>query len=187
MEDKSIVELFFARRESAISECSRKFGAYLHSIALNVLGNKEDAEECVNDTYIDAWGCIPPHRPSNLSTFLGKITRRISIDKLRKRTAKKRGNGESDIILEELHGCLPSFETTESLFEAKELSTLLNSFIRDLKKPERDVFICRYWYMDSISSICIQFGYSESKVKSMLHRTREKLRKKLIKEGFMHE
>lgn len=184
MDDKKIVELFFARQESAIAASSGKFGAYLYSIAYNVLGNREDAEECVNDTYIDAWNCIPPHRPSNLSAFLGKITRRISIDKLRKRKAKKRGNGESDIILEELHGCIISEDSTEHIFEAKELSQIINSFIKTLPQTERNIFICRYWYMESISDICIRFGFSESKIKSILHRSREKLRKKLKKEGY---
>lgn len=184
MDDKKIVELFFARRESAISESARKFGAYLHSIALNILGNPEDAEECVNDTYIDAWNCIPPHCPSNLSTFLGKITRRISIDRLRRRTAKKRGSGEAEIILDELQGCIPSNDSTEEQFDARMLSEIINSFVKTLPESYRNIFICRYWYMDSLSDICIKFGYSESKVKSILHRTREKLRKKLKKEGY---
>ncbi len=184
MDDKSIVDLYWQRNEQAISETSSKYGNYCYSIAYNILNNNEDAEESVNDTYNDAWHNIPPHRPSILSTFLGKITRRISIDKFRHRTAEKRGGGEMPLVLDELQDCIASDENIEQDLERKRLSEVVNAFVLSLPEPEQKIFLCRYWYMDSVDSIGKQFGFSESKVKSMLYRTREKLRAILVKEGF---
>lgn len=184
MDDKRIVELYWERSEEAIKETESKYGAYCHSIAYGILNNKEDAEESVNDTYLDAWNSMPPHKPSLLSTFLGKITRRISIDKYRRRTADKRGGGEIPIVLEELDECVASEENLQEEIEKQLLADIINSFVKSLPSVEQKVFLCRYWYMDSIDSICKQFGFSESKVKSMLYRSREKLKRKLIREGF---
>ncbi len=184
MQDKSIVDLYWQRNEQAISETQKKYGSYCHSIAYNILNNHEDAEESVNDTYNDAWHSMPPHRPSVLSSFLGKITRRIAIDKVRHRTAEKRGGGELPLILDELEDCVADSRSIEEEFEKKRLSDTINAFIRSLPETERRVFICRYWYMDSIACICKQFKFSESKVQSMLFRTRGKLRTILVKEGF---
>lgn len=132
MEDYSIVNLYWARSENAISETSKKYGNYCHSIAYNILGNVEDADESVNDTYLDAWNNIPPHRPSILSTFLGKITRRISIDKWRGRIAEKRGGGEIVLVLDELSDCIPSNQSVEHEVEAAELSQLIDNFVMSL-------------------------------------------------------
>lgn len=184
MDDREIVELYWARSEQAISETRSKYGSYCYSIAYNILNSNEDAEESVNDTYHDAWNSIPPHRPSILSTFLGKITRRISIDRWRRRTAEKRGGGEMPLALEELQECVVADRDTEKEFEKKHLSDVVNSFVKKLPETEQKVFLCRYWYMDSISTISQQFGFSESKVKSMLFRTRNQLRTVLEKEGF---
>ncbi len=184
MEDKSIVELYWQRNEQAIAETEKKYGGYCHSIAYNILYNNEDAEECVNDTYNDAWHSMPPHRPSILSTFLGKITRRISIDKLRHRNAKMRGGGEMPLVLDELEDCVADEESIEEEYEKQRLSDVVNSFLRSLPETERKIFLCRYWYMDSIADISKQFKFSESKVMSMLFRTRAKLRDVLVKEGF---
>lgn len=184
MDDKSIVDLYWQRNEQAISETSLKYGNYCYSIAYNILNNNEDAEESVNDTYNNAWHNIPPHRPFVLSTFLGKITRRISIDKFRHRTAEKRGGGEMTLVLDELQECTASDENIEQDLERKRLSEVINAFVLSLPETEQKIFLCRYWYMDSVDSICRQFGFSESKVKSMLYRTREKLRTILVKEGF---
>ncbi len=184
MDDRSIVELYWQRNEQAISETATKYGKYCYSIAYSILNNNEDAEESVNDTYNDAWHNIPPHRPSVLSTFLGKITRRISIDKFRYRTAKVRGGGEMTLVLDELLDCVASDEDIIEEMENEQLSEVVNVFVLSLPKTEKKVFLCRYWYMDSIDSICKQFGFSKSKVKVMLHRTREKLRTVLVKEGF---
>ena len=184
MNDDDIVNLYWQRSEQAISETSRKYGKYCFSIAGNILGNREDAEECVNDTYHEAWKCIPPHRPAVLSTFLGKITRRISIDRLRRRNADKRGGGEMPLILDELQDCVASDEDIEQEYERRRLSDVVASFVRSLPETEQKIFLCRYWYLDPVSAICEQFGFSETKVKSMLHRTRTKLHRTLVKEGF---
>lgn len=184
MDDKRIVELYWERSEQAIAETQSKYGSYCYSIAYNILNSNEDAEESVNDTYNDAWNSIPPHRPSILSTFLGKITRRISIDRWRKHNAEKRGGGEMPLVLDELQECVADGKTVEQEYEKKHLSDIINTFVKSLPETEQKVFLCRYWYMDSINSICKQFGFSESKVKSMLFRTRDKLRVVLEKEGF---
>ena len=185
MDDKDIIVLFWKRSQKAIEETASKYGAYCYSIAYNILNNNEDAEECVNDTYIDAWNSIPPHRPSILSTFLGKITRRIAIDKWRKANAQKRGGGELPLVLEELGECVASFQNVEQTVEHNLLSEVIKDFVKKLPETERSIFICRYWYMDSIEDICKQFHFSQSKVKSMLLRTRKKLWNKLNKEGFV--
>lgn len=183
MEDKHIIELYWQRSEDAISETASKYGTYLHSIAYQILSNTQDAEECVNDTYTGAWNAMPPHSPSILSAFLGKITRRISIDVWRKYSAQKRGGGETALALEELEDCVSGSGSVEEEWERRELTRKLNEFLRLLPDTERRVFLCRYWYMDSVPSIAQQFGFSESKVTSMLHRTRNKLRVLLEKEG----
>jgi len=185
MDDKMIVELYWDRDESAIQETADKYGNYLHSIAMNVLAVHEDAEESVNDTYRDAWNSMPPHRPSILATFLGKITRRLSIDKWRARTAAKRGAGQTAMVLEELEHCVSGAEDVAKTAEANELARFINAFLADLPETDRSVFLCRYWYMDPIESIAKQFGFSQSKVTSMLFRTRNKLRSFLEKEGLL--
>lgn len=184
MDDKGIVRLYFERNERAIDETSKKYGKYCFSIANNILSNREDAEESVNDTYLDAWNSIPPHRPNSLALFLGKITRRISIDLYRRKNAQKRGGGEMALVLDELYQCIADETDIEKEFEKRHLSQVINAFVEFLPRNEQKVFICRYWYMDSIQSISKRFGYSESKVKSMLFRTREKLRDALRKEGY---
>ena len=184
MEDNLIVDLYWQRNEHAISETAAKYGKYLHSISYQILQNAEDAEECVNDTYNDAWQSMPPHRPSILSTFLGKITRRISIDLWRKYSAEKRGGGVMALALDELEECVSGTGDVETEIERQELQKKLNDFLLALPQVDRQVFMCRYWYMDSISDIAKQFAYSESKVKSMLYRTRNKLRTMLEKEGY---
>lgn len=183
MEDARIVDLYWARSETAIDETSAKYGKYCYAIAHNILANAEDADESVNDTYLAAWNSIPPQRPSVLSSFLGKITRRISIDKWRTRNAEKRGGGEIILALDELSDCVPSSRNVEQEVEAALLGKLIDNFVMSLPITERRVFICRYWYLDPIASICQQFGFSQSKVKVMLHRTRNSLRYYLEKEG----
>lgn len=184
MDDDRIVELYWKRNENAISETATKYGSYLNSISYNILVNREDAQECVNDTYHDAWNSMPPHRPSILSTFLGKITRRISIDRWRRLNAEKRGGGELTLALDELEDCVSGSDSVEDEIKRRELAKLFNDFLNTLPVTERRVFLCRYWYMDSIQSIAQQFGFSQSKVASMLNRTRGKLRAQLVKEGY---
>lgn len=182
MDDVGIVDLYWTRSENAISETSSKYGSYCYSIAYNILTNAEDADESVNDTYLDAWNSMPPHRPSILSTFLGKITRRISIDKWRGRTAEKRGGGEIVLALDELADCVPSSHNVEREIEAAELAKVIDNFVMSLPPMDRRVFICRYWYLDPIITISQQFGFTQSKVKMMLHRMRNKLLLYLEKE-----
>lgn len=184
MEEHCIVDLYWQRNENAISETAAKYGKYLHRISYQILQNDEDAEDCVNDTYNDAWQSMPPHRPSTLSTFLGKITRRISIDLWRKYSAEKRGGGVIALALDELEECVSGTGDVETEVERHELQRKLNAFLLELPRVERQVFMCRYWYMDSITDIAKQFFYSESKVKSMLYRTRKKLRVMLEKEEY---
>lgn len=187
MEDKGIVDLYWKRDEKAILETADKFGRYCFSIAYNILLDTEDAEESVNDTYLNAWNSMPPHRPAILSTFLGKITRFISLKKWRSKHTQKRGGGNFDLAYEELSECISAESTVESELEKAEIAKIVNSFLDTLSVCEQSVFVCRYWYFDSISSIADQFGFSESKVKSMLHRTRNKLKTKLSKEGVLNE
>lgn len=187
MEDKQIVDLYLARSENAITETASKYRRYCYAIAYNILANCGDAEECVNDTYLGAWNSIPPCQPAILSTFLGKITRRLAIKKWQKEHAAKRGGGEIVIALEELEECIPAGQNIEQEIETAELGKKINEFVMSLPLTERNVFICRYWYMDAISEICQQFGFSQSKVKSMLQRTRNKLQVYLEKEGVYDE
>ena len=184
MEDQEIVALFWQRNESAIEETSKKYGTYCYGIAYRILKNHEDSEESVNDTYIDAWQSMPPHKPALLSAFLGKITRRIAIDKWRVSRAEKRGCGETSFVLDELEECITSENDVDTEIAKRQLAQTVNAFMKTLSESERKVFVCRYFYMDSLESICRKFGFSEGKVKSMLFRTREKLRVYLQKEGF---
>ena len=155
-----------------------------YSIAYNILTSKEDAEESVSDTYMTAWRAIPPRRPSALSAFLGKITRHISIDRWRERVATKRGGGEVPLALEELKDCISGMQDVEMEYERKEVLKTYVKFLEALPTTERRVFLCRYWYVESIETIADKFGFSQSKVKTMLHRTRAKLRKRLAEEGY---
>lgn len=183
MEDRQIISLYFRRLPEAIEETDLKYGAYCHSISYNILGSDQDAEECVNDTYLTVWNQIPPTKPNHFSVYLGKIVRNLSIDRWRRGHALKRGKGELPLAISELDYCLSSGESLEDIYYAGELRNTINEFLRTLKDTERRVFICRYWYMDSISHISRQFGLSPSKVKSMLMRTRGKLKVYLLEEG----
>lgn len=184
MDDKSIVDLYFGRDQEAITQTDKKYGHYCYRIAYNILTNREDAEESVSDTYVAAWRAIPPRRPSVLSTFLGKITRHIAIDRWRERNASKRGGGEVPLALEELQDCVAGMQNVEMDYERKEIIKAYVKFLDALPVTERRVFLCRYWYVDSVEAIADKFGFSQSKVKTMLHRTRSKLRKQLAEEGY---
>lgn len=185
MEDSVIVDLYFLRSETAIVETDRKYGKYCFTIADNILANREDSEESVSDTYMAAWKSIPPRRPGVLATYLGKITRRIAIDRWRARSAEKRGGGEVIFALEELEDCIPAPGNPEATLMKKEISRVVNRFLDTLPRQERTVFLLRYWYLYPIGEIAEKFGWTTSKVTSMLHRLREKLRKQLAKEGLL--
>ena len=183
MDDKAILDLYWRRSETAISETSAKYGAYCYTIAYNILSNREDSEESVNDTYLAAWNSMPPQRPASLPAFLGKITRYISLDHWKKRSRLKRGGGQMPLCLDELQDCVSGRETAEDAVLRKELLAGVNRFLEGLGETERKVFLCRYWYLDPIADIAGRFGFTQSKVTSMLHRTRKKLNTYLAKEG----
>lgn len=188
MEDNQIVDLYWERDERAISESDAKYGAFCARIAMNILDNAQDAEECVNDTYLRAWNAIPPNRPTKLGAFLGKITRNLSLDRYKAKKTAKRGNSLFLVSLDELSECVPDGSTGfgsgfDDETEARLIGECINRFLRKLSGEARDVFICRYFYSDSIGEIARRFGLSESKVKSMLHRARGKLKKSLESEG----
>lgn len=183
MDDKAIIDLYWTRSENAISETAAKYGGYCYTIAYNILSNREDSEESVNDTYLAAWNTMPPRRPSVLAAFLGKMTRYISLDHWKKRSRLKRGGGETELCLEELEGCISGTESIEYEMIRKETLASVNKFLDTLPETERKVFLCRYWYLDPVADIAQRFGFTESKTASMLHRTRGKLQKHLTKEG----
>ena len=171
--------------EQAIAITTEKYGPYCYSIAYGILHNDEDSEESVNDTYLSAWNSIPPHKPSFLKTFLGKITRRLSVDKLRKNNAEKRGGGEIAEVLNELSECISQTGEPIKESERKLLNEAVDDFVTKLKPAEQRVFLCRYWYAESIKVISKRFGFTESKVKAMLMRTRSKLKDHLETEGLL--
>lgn len=185
MEDKRIVELFWARSEIALAETAAKYGNYLYRIASGILSDRLDAEECVNDTYTDAWNTMPPHRPSVLSTFLGKITRRISIDRWRKNAAEKRGGGEMALVWDELEDCVAGSAGVDTVIEEREQVRIIRAFLKELSPTQRRVFLRRYWYMDPVSEIASDFCFTESKTSSMLFRLRNRLWEKLKEEGYL--
>ena len=184
MEDKQIIDLYWARSETAISETASKYGRYCHSIAFNILRSHEDSEECVNDTLFNAWKAMPPQRPNKLSAFLGTITRNLSLDKWEQYNAEKRGLGQVPFALEELHDCIPALENADQIADDLTLTEILNQFLNTLPKDRRKIFIRRYWYMNTIKEIAEGYSTSESKVKMSLLRSRNELKQLLEKEGF---
>ena len=181
MEDTKIIELFFSRSEEAITETASKYGKLCLSISGNILGNNEDSEECVNDTYLALWNCIPPQRPSNLMAFISKIVRNLSLKKLDYNLAKKRDSSITH-SLSELEEILPD-KAISNKFSDEEIGRILSNFLKNEKADSRNVFIRKYWYFDSVEDISKRYKFSESKVKSMLFHTRNRLKKYLIKEG----
>ena len=182
MQDSEIVDLYWQRNEAAIDETESKYGKYCFAIANGILHDCEDAKECVNDTYLGAWNAIPPHRPVVLSTFLGKITRRLSLKKLRSKSAEKRGGGVYALSLDELEECIPAGSGLAERIDAAALTDVMNAFLGSLPVHERRVFLRRYWFFDSVAEIAARYGFGESKVKMILKRTRDKLRICLKKE-----
>ena len=184
MTDTEIINLYFMRCESAIHKTAQQYGAYCKAISMNIVQNTEDAEECVNDTYLSAWNNIPPQRPTVFRAFLGKITRNLSLDRYKAQKTQKRGGGETAILLDELESCIPAGSSVEDEVEVGIIGEAIDSFLSSIDKEERIFFVRRYWYADSIAIIAEQFGVSKSKVKTGLFRTRNKLKKYLEeKEG----
>jgi len=183
LEDTAIVALYWRRDETAIFESSSKYGAFCQTIALNILAVREDAEECVNDTWLRAWNAIPPAKPSPLRAFFGRITRNLSLDRFRASRAGKRGGGTMELILEELEQCVGSGESVEGAFDAGETAAVITRFLDGQPSLQRQLFLRRYWFGDSIAAIAARFALREGTVKSNLFRTRERLRAVLEREG----
>lgn len=182
MEDKNIIELFWNRDEVAVHELAYKYGTYLNKIAGNILHSDMDIEETLQDTYLSVWHNIPPERPNYLKAYLAKIVRNLSLKKVRDMSAAKRG-GSVFAVAEELSEFYICDDENSDIIQTWELSEIIDRFLRGLPQTECNVFVCRYWYYDSISDICTQFNMGESRVKMMLLRTRKKLAKYLEKEG----
>jgi len=183
MDDDMILDLYWARSESAINETAKKYGSYCLTIANNILQNSEDAEECVNDTYHKTWDTVPPQRPTIFRAFLGKIARNLSLNKYKEQRTKKRGGDGITLMYSELEDCIPSNSNVEMEYESGFVIGAINSCLLSLDSESRIVFVRRYWYADSIQAIATRFQMSESKVKSMLFRTRNKLKSYLENEG----
>lgn len=185
MDDNAIVDLYWQRDEAAVRETETKYGRYLTKIAFNILSDREDSRESVNDVYFKAWNSMPPHRPGILSAYLGRLARQTSIDIYRRKTSEKRRGGEYALSLSELDECVTDNDTPEKSFELRQLTDAVCSFLRSLPEETRNVFICRYYFFDSIRDISSYTGAGEAKIKSMLFRTRALLRAHLQKEGFI--
>ena len=183
MEDLAIVDLYWARDERAIAESDSKYGRMLSSLSYSLTGSHEDAEECVNDTYVAAWNSMPEDRPDLLGAYLSKIVRRISIDRFRSTHRQKRGGSGADVVLDELGECIPDSWDVQADFENGRLRGVLNGFIGSLPRERRDVFVLRYFCSRSVAEIADQLGLSQGKVKTMLHRTRLALKQLLEEEG----
>jgi RNA polymerase sigma-70 factor (ECF subfamily) len=187
VDDEIIIDLYWQRDENAILETDRKYGKYLYVIAYNILRDSMDCEECLNDTYLCTWNRIPPTRPTALQTFLSRIARDEAVDKHRKKHASRRIPSELVSSLDELESCLPGGMSPEDEVLIKEMSKLISEYLRTLSKREEFVFICRYYYADSISSIANMLDVSENTVFRALAKIRKGLRAKFIEEGVLNE
>ncbi|MBQ7999705.1 MAG: RNA polymerase sigma factor [Ruminococcus sp.] len=184
MDDSKIIELYWQRNEKAIETTAKKYGSYCMKISYNILSDLSDSDENVNDTYMQAWKSIPPARPDSLMAYLGKLARNLALNKLKARNAQKRSADSTSVSLDELDLYTPSGVNIEDEAEMAQLSRCISDFLYTQKEDARNVFVCRYFYCDSIEDIAQRFSFSQSKVKSMLMRTREKLRDYLLKEGY---
>ncbi len=184
MDDKQIIELYESRDEKAIQQTEAKYGRYCFGVAKNILSSEQDCEECVNDTYNRVWKCIPPKKPSNFRLFLAKITRNLAIDRIKRDSAKKRGNGEFELALEELGDVVSGKDTLESEIEYGLLVKSLNAFLNSVSKRDCDIFVSRYFYIESVFDIANKYSLREANVHKILSRTRVGLREYLRSEGY---
>ena len=185
MEDHQIVELYWQKNADAISETSNKYGGYCFAIADHILNNTEDSEECVNDTWLHAWNAIPPQKPNVLRMFLAKITRNLSVNRFKARSAEKRGGGEILLVLDELADCLAGETDVEREYEGRELEQCIRRFVRGLPERDGNVFVRRYFFTEPVAAVAERYGLTENNVMVILSRTRKKLRLKLAKEGYL--
>ena len=185
MEDSQIVELYLSRDESAVAHTGEKYGARLRAIAHRITEDPGAAEECENDTYLEAWNAIPPHEPrSYLFAFLARITRHLALDRCKERSRQKR-SGQLVPLTREMEQCIPSPHDPEKVVDARLLSAAVSAFLRTIGQEQRNIFLRRYWYLDSVSDIAARFSISQSKVKTTLFRTRNALKQYLKKEDFL--
>ena len=187
MEDQKILDLYWQRNESAIAETEQKYGSYCRNIANNILHDTFDTEECVNDTWLQAWNSIPPARPNVFRLFLARITRNLSINRYEARQTQKRGAGQTSLVLDELAECLADHHDVERIYEAKALGECIAQFVRNLPEREGNLFVRRYFYVESVSTIARRYGMTENHVMVILSRTRKKLKVHLEQEGYYHE
>ena len=185
MEDEQIIDLYLQRNENAVAQTEQKYTNYCRAVASRILNSPEDAEEALNDTWLAAWNCIPPNLPKCLRTFLGRITRNISLKKVRSDNTLKRGAAEVRVVFEEVEEWLASEDSIDKQISEQALTDSINAFLDDLSDTERNVFVRRYWYMQPVAEIAESHKFSESKVKSMLFRIRKKLYDKLKKENLI--
>ncbi len=185
MEDAEIVALYWSRSERAVAETSAKYGPYCRAIARRLLGDDGEAEETLNDVWLAAWDAIPPHSPEKLSAFLGKLTRRIAVNRWQAENAQKRGGGETALSVEELGECVPKGGGPEEELAGQELSAAISRWLRTLSAEKRRAFLLRYWYALPVKEIAGKFGWSETKTANLLSRARAGLRTYLEKEDFL--
>lgn len=184
MDDKQIVELYWARAEDAIAQTEKKYGRYCHYIAYHILHSDEDAKEVVNDTYLKAWNTIPPNRPEALKPYVGMITRQLALDTYEAQHTQKRGGHQTSLVLDELSECIPCPDSGIDIGESVALRDALNRFVRALPDMTQVIFVRRYWYSSPISEIANDYSMKESSLTVLLLRTRKKLKQFLAKEGF---
>jgi RNA polymerase sigma-70 factor (ECF subfamily) len=186
MRDEQIIELYWARDEGAIAESGARYGAYCGSIAMNILVNREDADECVNDTWLHAWEAMPPHRPNALAAFFGRITRNLAITRYRANRAQKRYSGMTE-LLSELDDCVPSGDSTERSVERGLLTTAINNWLDTLGADDRALFVRRYWYGDALKTLAKESGVTQNQLAQRMLRLRKRLKTALEREGFSNE
>lgn len=183
MEDGKIIDLYWARSQQAIAESEKKYGPYCAAIARRILDREEDAEECVNDTWLRAWNAMPPQRPGVLSAFFGKLTRNLSLDRWRRQRAAKRGGSQVEVALHELEDCLPDRRSPDERLEAAETAALISAFLRRQSQVDRALFVRRYFHLEPLDSLAKRFDLNTGQVKSKLHRMRKRLKTELEREG----
>ncbi len=183
LSDEEIIDLYWKREERAIKATDLKYGKYLYSIAYNIVHDKLDCEECLNDTYLGTWNRIPPARPNVFQIFLSKIMRNVAVDKFRKKTADKRVPSELVVSLNEFDDCIPREPSTDQMTEIEEIARILNDYVKGLSDIQAFIFVCRYYYSDRVDTIAKMLKYSPSTVYRELAKIRNGLRERFEKEG----